>query len=436
VSEVRLSLPPEAERAVRVRIARLEAEGFAARLERHDATLWSADAAHRAVAVNRLGWLDSPATMRAQTGAFRDFAAEVRGDGYTRAVLLGMGGSSLAPEVLRRSFGVAPGFLDLEVLDNTSPAAVRAVLDGDARRTLVLVSSKSGSTVEVTSFERAVWDWVGAGRGTEAGRSVVAITDPGTALESLARTRGYRRVFTNPPDIGGRYSALSCFGLVPAALLGIDLDALLDAALEENRATGGESSAERNAALVLGAALGELARAGRDKVTLILSPPCEALGDWIEQLLAESTGKDGRGLVPVVGESPASPETYGADRVFVSVAWDGGGRASARLDALRDAGHPVIEWTRRDLAAIGAEFMRWEKATAAASAVLEVDPFDEPNVSEAKQATQGLLDRFLREGTLPRPRAVAAASDVEAAAPAAVAESLRPRVADAGDPFA
>jgi glucose-6-phosphate isomerase len=437
VSGVELTLPPDLERAVRARLARLEAEDFAARLERHDATLWSDDPAHQKVAANRLGWLDVPATLRAQTDALREFAAEVRGEGFARVVLLGMGGSSLAPEVMSRALGTAPGFLELEVLDSTSPAAVRAVLErGDLATTLFLVSSKSGTTVEVSCFERAAFSRVEPVRGAGAGRAFAAITDPGTPLEQLARERGYRRVFVNPPDIGGRYSALSWFGMVPAALIGADLDGLLEAALAEHRESGASAGAEQNAALRLGAALGELALAGRDKVTLVLAPPFEPLGSWIEQLLAESTGKQGKGLVPVVGEPLASPETYGRDRVFVAVTTSSPAALERQLAGIRQAGHPVLSWSRRGAIEIGAEFMRWEKATAVVGAVLGIDPFDEPNVAEAKQATRSVLDHLAREGDMPLVPAQVAAGDVEAAAPADLVRSIQPRISDPSEPNA
>ena len=438
MSQVELGLPTELERAVRVRLAHLEADGFAARLMRHDASLWGDDPARRAVAANRLGWLDSPATMRPQTATLRAFADEVVAEGFRAVVLLGMGGSSLAPEVLRRTFGVATGHPDLTVLDNTSPAAIQDVLDHrDPTGTLFVVSSKSGTTVEVSSFERIAHAWVTAKRGAEAGRSFAAITDPGTPLETLARERGYRRVFTNPPDIGGRYSALSCFGLVPAALIGADLDGLLDSALEEARAGEPDVPAESHPALRLGAALGEAALAGRDKVTLVFGPPFDSLGSWVEQLLAESTGKEGRGLVPVVDEPLADPDMYGDDRIFVAVTV--GPPANdlvRRLAGLREAGHPVLQWTRPHVGALGAEFLRWEIATAVAGAMLGIDPFDEPNVAEAKQATRALLERFLAEGALPRPQPLATARGIEVAAPEAIASSLRARVSDASDPLA
>jgi transaldolase/glucose-6-phosphate isomerase len=438
MSRVDLKLPAAVERAVRVRLARLDAEGFGPRLERRDATLWGDDPARQKTAANRLGWLDAPAMMRPQTATLRAFAQEIAAAGFTHAVLLGMGGSSLAPEVFRLSIGPQPGFLELDVLDNTSPAAVKGVLGRrDPRRTLFLVASKSGTTIEVSSFERVAYAWVQAARGDETGQSFVAITDPGTPLERHAHDRRYRRVFLNPPDIGGRYSALSCFGLVPAALMGADLDAILDAALVETRECGADVSAEANPALRLGVALAELARAGRDKVTLFFGPPLESLGSWVEQLLAESTGKEGRGLVPIVDEPEGPPEVYGNDRVFVSIAVEPlANDRIRRLDALHEAGHPVITWSRPSVASLGAEFVRWELATAVAGAVLGIDPFDEPNVAEAKQATQALLQGFLTDGALPRLEPLASARGIEASAPAAIAERLRPRVADPSEPRA
>src|SRR2546428_12427725 len=253
------------------RLRALDATGFASRLWSRDDTLWSSDRAHRAVARNRLGWLESPAGFRREAGALRAFADELAADGFTHAVLLGMGGSSLAPEVLRLTLGVRPGTLDLAVLDNTSPAAVREAANGrDPRRTFFVVSSKSGATIEVSAFERYFCEWARAALRERAGRSFAAITDAGTPLEALARARGYRRVYLNAPTIGGRYSALSYFGLVPAALIGADVGALLDAALGEARESGATIPATRNPAIALGAALGELALAGHDKVTLVL----------------------------------------------------------------------------------------------------------------------------------------------------------------------
>jgi hypothetical protein len=337
--------------------------------------------------------------MEREAPQLADFASEVAADGYTHAVLLGMGGSSLAPEVLRRTFGVAAGALDLSVLDSTSPAAVEAVRAAhDLGKPRVIVSSQSGRTIEVSCFERFFRAAV-EGAGGDAARSFVVITDPGSPLERGARERGCRRVFLNPADIGGRYSALSYFGLVPAALIGADVSAIVASASRLAAQCGPAVAAQDNPALALGAALGELARAGRDKLTLVLGSEIAALGSWIEQLVAESSGKDGRGIVPIVDEALADPDAYGTDRVFVAISSRPHDRGvETRLAALRDAGHPVLRWTLRDLHELGGEFLGWEIATAVACAAIDVDPFDEPNVTEAKNATRGALDRWLERG--------------------------------------
>jgi glucose-6-phosphate isomerase/transaldolase/glucose-6-phosphate isomerase len=388
------------ERAEALRRARVPA-----RLLASDDALWGDDAARRAVAKNRLGWVRSAFAMRERAGELRTFAHEVTARGIRRVLLLGMGGSSLAPEVLARVCGPQAGGLPLKVLDDTSPAAVReAVATHDPATTLVVVSSKSGGTVEVASFERVFFARARAVLGERAGAQFVAITDPGTSLEAQAREKRYARVFTNPADIGGRYSVLSCFGLVPAALLGLDPRELCDAAIAEHDAFAregapGEAGSE---ALAIGAALGELARAGRDKLTLVLAPALAPLGAWVEQLVAESTGKDGRGILPVDGERLASPEAYGNDRVFVSVSLGAPDDPTARaLAALEAAGHPVLRWQRDSVAQLGAEFLRWELVTAIAGAVIDVDPFDEPNVAEAKAATNTVLERVRTGGSTP-----------------------------------
>ncbi len=397
---------------VRGRLEALRSARFPARLLAHDDALWGDDPAHRRVAANRLGWLESPAAMRARAAELEAFAAGVSAEGFTRAVLLGMGGSSLAPEVLRHTFGVRSGRLDLTVLDNTSPAAVRAVADThDPATTLFVVASKSGGTIEVASFEKFFWPRAVAVRGDRAGRGFVAITDPGTSLGRLAASRGYRRTFENPPDIGGRYSALSYFGLLPAALIGADVAAMLDAALAERAALAGDGGD----AVALGAALGELARHGRDKVTLVFAPAFASVGAWVEQLIAESTGKSGRGLVPIAEEPLAEPAEYGNDRVFVAVGASGlPADVERRLEALAGAGHPVLSWDSPRLEDLGGDFLRWEVATAAAAVAIAVDPFDEPNVAEAKAATQAMLERYLAEGRLPA-RASAASDGALAA---------------------
>ena len=437
MSQPGVALPPAFERALRIRLAQLDAAGFSARLARRDAALWGPDPARQQRVAQRLGWLDIAEQMRPQTVALRAFAAEVAGEGFSRVILLGMGGSSLAPEVMARTLGSAAGAPQLEVLDNTSPAAVRTALTRcDPRRTFILVSSKSGTTLEVLSFERRAWEWLTAAR-PDAGRCVAAVTDPGTPLVELAQSRGYRRVFLNPPDIGGRFSALSLFGLVPAALMGIDLDRFLDEAIAEARQAPPGAAAQEHPGVLLGAALGELARGGRDKLTLVLLPPFESLGSWIEQLVAESTGKEGRGIVPIDEEALGEPEDYGDDRAFAAISVGPLSEPTAgRLERLRAAGHPVITWTRPSPLSLGAEFMRWQIATATMGALLEVDPFDEPNVSEAKQATQTLLSIPLPEVGRSRISPRARRGEIAAALPMPIAKTLESHVVDDGDPIA
>lgn len=428
----------EVARAIEARLEKLEADHFAAKLAKRDPGLWGSSNGRKQVAQHRLGWLTAPALLRPEVAALRGFASMARNSGFTHALLLGMGGSSLAPETMARSIEPRQGAMPVAVLDNTSPQAVEAAFAAhDPATTLVVVSSKSGTTVEVSCFERAAHEWVRAVAGDRAGLSFLAITDPGTPLEQLAKSRGYRRVFTNPEDIGGRYSALSFFGMVPAALMGLELDLLLDGAIEELGRLGPKTEAASSPGLWLGAALGELALAGRDKLTLILPTPLEALGGWIEQLVAESTGKEGRGLIPVDGEPLGPVESYGADRVFV-VTTIGAPSAelAASLSRLESAGHPVLQWSLPSTLDLGAEFVRWEIATAVVGAVLDVNPFDEPNVAEAKQATRELLDAQGKNGALPLPEPAASRAGVAAAAPPATARALKLTVTDAGDPLA
>ena len=379
---------------------------FAERLLARDDSLWGDDAARRGVARNRLGWVDSPARMRRQATDLPTFALDAGQRGIQRAVLLGMGGSSLGPEVLARVCGTREKGIPVTVLDDTSPEGVRAALAAyDPGTTLVLVASKSGGTVEVSSFERAFFARAHDRAGEKSGTGFVAITDDRTPLQAMAAEKHYARTFTNAPDIGGRYSVLSYFGLVPSTLLGIPMAELLDPAHAEREAFPNEGGV----ALAVGAALGELALAGRDKLTLVLPPALASLGAWIEQLVAESTGKEGRGILPVDGERLGAPESYGGDRVFVSVSLgDPESATTSALDALAAAGHPVIRWQRRSIAQLGAEFMRWELITAVAGAVIGVDPFDEPNVAEAKAATKAVLEQVRASGSFPAtaPRAV------------------------------
>ena len=409
---------------------------FASRLWAKDDTIWSTEAVHQAVARNRLGWLDAVARMKPRLSELIQAASDITCDGFTHAVLLGMGGSSLAPEVLRLTFGARTGYLDLSVLDNTSPAAVQHVMDTHhPERTFFLVSSKSGGgTIEVASFEKAFFAWVSAARGKDAGRSFAAITDPGTVLETLAKDRGYRKIFHAPPDVGGRYSALTEFGLVPAALMGVDVGAMLAAAEAESVASGANVAGLANPGVGLGAWLGALAVDGRDKMTLVLGDEIAALGSWVEQLVAESTGKEGKGIVPIAGEALGPPDVYRGDRLFVAASSRPLSRdVEAKLEALAAAGHPVIRWTLPTLAAVGGDFLRWEIATATAGAALGVDPFDEPNVTEAKQATQAVLARYLETGSFAPRKPVASGGGIDVECPPAIENSLRDATNGRGD---
>jgi glucose-6-phosphate isomerase len=393
--------------AVEERLRALERQRVPARLWERDPSLWTADPARQKAIKNRLGWLTVTEAMAAQSRNLADFLRGPRRAGLSHALLLGMGGSSLCPEVLRLTFGVAPGALDLRVLDTTDPAAIREVAEAAGPiRTLHVVSSKSGTTGETLALFRFFEDRVRAVKGTAAGEHFVAITDPGTPLERLAGERGFRRVFLNPPDIGGRYSALSLFGLVPAALLGIDVGELIRRADRLLRASASGVPVEKNPGIRLGVILGELAATGRDKVTFAADAPLSSFGTWAEQLLAESTGKEGKGLVPVEGEPLGDPEVYGEDRLFVHLSLAGREDPSARnrLEALERGGHPVIRIRLTDPLDLGAEFFRWELATAVAGMLLGVNPFDEPNVQESKDNTDRLLQEVRRAGRLPQER--------------------------------
>lgn len=375
---------------------------FGARLWEKDHTLWKPSPAEIS---NRLGWLDSPRTMPAKAGRIRQTVNAVRADGFTHALLLGMGGSSLAPEVFRRTFGVADGFLDVAVLDSTDPAAVLAFAEAlDPARTLFIVSTKSGGTLETFSFMKYFFHRTAEKLGEkEAGRHFLAITDPGSALADLAEAHRFREVFLNDPDIGGRYSALSCFGLVPAALMGVDIDLLLAraaAAAAEERSAG-RPEGDLPDGLCLGAVMGSLARAGRDKLTLVFSPSLAAFGDWLEQLIAESTGKEGRGIVPVAGEPLGGPDVYGDDRVFILLHLEGEDGQAERIGRLEQAGQPVFRIGLRDRYDLGRQIFLWETATAAAGHLLEINPFDQPDVEAAKALARGIIVRYGEQGSLP-----------------------------------
>ena len=377
-----------------------------------DHTVWKPDPEE---ITNRLGWLTVTDITCEQLPSLAAFAEEVRDAGFKHVVLLGMGGSSLGPEVLRQTFGSIAGYPELTVLDSTVPAQVQAATDAiDPTRTLFLVSSKSGDSIEPNSFyahfRSLVEQAVGVAR---AGQSFVAITDPGTSLERLARENGFRRVFLNPPDIGGRYSVLSYFGLVPAALMGIDITALLDRADCMREGCASFVPAHDNPGAWLGAIMGNLALRGRDKLTLATSPSIIGFGLWVEQLFAESTGKEGKGIVPVASEPLVDPVHYGEDRLFVymRLAGDDNAVTDASIDGIEASGQPVVRIDLRDRYELGAEFFRWEFATAVVGAILDVNPFDQPNVQQAKDLTARLLQDYQTSGV--RPAAEAAGSPRE-----------------------
>jgi len=395
----------ELEAAVQERLVALAAADFSERLWAADPTLWKADDdAHQKIVANALGWLSVFEGVRDEVQGLTEFVHELRAEGYRSAVLLGMGGSSLAPEVMRAILGTRPGYLDLHVLDSTDPAAVAAVAAAvDLESTLFVVASKSGGTTETACFHAYFYERLRELDGEQAGHHFVAITDEGTSLEQQALDQGFRAVFVNPGDIGGRYSALSFFGMVPAALIGVDLERLLDGVCAMAVACGPDVPAEQNPALRLGAAMGELALRGRDKLTLVFEPPLAPLGAWVEQLVAESTGKEGTGILPVDLEELGPAGAYGDDRVFAAVRLAGAADAgvAGALEALRDAGHPVLEHEIADVRDLGGEFLRWEIAVAAAGHVLGIDAFDQPNVQESKDITKGLLGEYAATGELP-----------------------------------
>jgi glucose-6-phosphate isomerase len=344
---------------------------------------------------NRLGWLDSPVEMPVVVPEIEQLVAAVRADGYTHALLLGMGGSSLAPEVLRLTFGVTPGFLDLAVLDSTDPAMVlQASRRLDPRRTLYIPATKSGGTVETLSFLKFFYGQAAAVLGAaEAGRHFVSITDPGSGLATLSAELGFRHTFLNNPDIGGRYSALSCFGMVPAALIGADITRLLQRAAEEAKDPGPATS--------LGALLAAGALHHRDKLTLLVTPELASFGAWVEQLIAESTGKDGKGILPVDREPELPPDAYGHDRIFYGVRLHEAGQTPAAPAALLAGEHPAGEQVLDDLYDLGALFLRWELATAIAGHSMSINPFDQPDVEAAKVLAREMVARYQESGELP-----------------------------------
>jgi glucose-6-phosphate isomerase len=388
-------------------IARATAIGerAARALSRPDPSAWTTDPAAQKEIADRLGWITSPLLMAESIGRLKAFAEGIKRDGFTDVVLLGMGGSSLAPEVLRAVVGVTPGWPRLHMLDSTDPAAVRATAT-PADRTLYLVASKSGTTIEPNSLASHFRERLKASGIARWADHFVAITDDGTALDREARADRFRDLFINPSDIGGRYSALSFFGMVPAALMGQDIGEIIGWGLAMLAAAEPDGAAAlTNPAVALGLAMGAAATSGRDKMTLICPPALDAFGLWVEQLIAESTGKHGKGIVPIAGEPIGDPAVYGDDRLFVRMRLDGGAGHDARDAAVRAvaARTPTVDIDLAGPHALGAEFVRWEIATAVAGAILAINPFDQPNVQQAKDATNALLKEYRSSGRLPNP---------------------------------
>ena len=399
--------------AIDTQVAKLQKDDAPRRLWAKDSTLWTPDPAKRQEIHDRLGWLDVSDKMLEKG---HDLGALARsGREYTDVVLLGMGGSSLCPDVLRHTFGAVNGHPKLHVLDTTDPSTILGVRSKiKVPSTLFIVASKSGETTETLSHFAYFWEQSG-----RKGRQFAAITDPGTSLEKLAKEHRFRWIFSNPPDIGGRYSALSYFGLVPGALMGVDDLKLLDRAIEMEHSCADSVPVESNPGAWLGAVMGRLATQGRNKLTLIMSPKVATFGYWVEQLIAESTGKEGKGIVPIEGEPLGKPAVYGDDRLFVYIRMDADAPNRA-VQALERAGHPVVTLTMRDKLDLGGEFFRWEVAVAIAGSVLGIDAFDQPNVQESKDNTKKVLATFKAKGKLP------AAESMEAAkAKAAVAALLK-----------
>ena len=391
---------------VEAAITGLQPREIVGRIWRKDHTIWHKDPVEIA---DRLGWLTVVDLISEQVPTLQAFGDEVRDAGYRHVVLLGMGGSSLGPEVLKQTFGSAPGYPELIVPDSTVPAWIQAVTEAiDPARTLFLVSSKSGGTIETLSAYKHFRSIVKEAVGWEmAGSNFVAITDPGTSLERLAREQRFRRLFLNPSDIGGRYSVLSYFGLVPAALIGLDIVALLDSADCMRQACASCVPAHDNPGAWLGTVMGTLALQGLDKLTLVASPAVASFGLWAEQLIAESTGKDGKGIVPVAGEPLMAPSFYGDDRLFVYLRVDGDDNADidAAMESIESSDQPVVRLALRDQYDVGAEFFRWEFATTVAGALLGIHPFDQPNVQEAKDKTATVLREYQMSGHLPQAEA-------------------------------
>ncbi len=382
-------------------IARLQSSNVIDRLWKKDHTIWRSEDVHRKSILNRLGWLHSVDLMRQNIDVLHHFAEEIREAGFTHVVVLGMGGSSLCPDVCRSTFGSAKGFPQLLVLDSTNPASLQRIENSiSLRTTLFIVASKSGGTTETNMFYKYFYGRVAELKEGNAGSNFVAITDANTQMEKIALENKFRKIFLNPEDIGGRYSALSYFGVVPMALIGLDVSKILENASSMARSCS-STIIKDNPAAVLGATMGEAFKAGKDKLTFIASKQIETFNYWTEQLIAESTGKEGKGIVPIEGEQV--PKEISSDRLFVFLSLKSDKASFHTLqEKLSTAGHPFVEIELNDMHELGGEFFRWEFATAVAAVVMQINPFDEPNVKESKDNTVRVIEEFKKSGVLPK----------------------------------
>ncbi len=416
------------DKGVQAKLRELRQTGFVRKLWAKDPTLWHRDPAHQKIIRNALGWLHVTEQQVHHLPRIKGVAESIRAAGFKHALLLGMGGSSLCPEVFRMTFGVVPGFPELHVLDSTVPAQVRSFEKRvDLAKTLCIVASKSGTTTEPLVFHRYFFERMRQARGEKAGENFIAITDPGSKLEKLAQESQFRDILPGVPDIGGRYSALSNFGIVPAAIMGVNVEHLLYRAERMRHSCDSSVPPEDNPGVVLGVVMGELAKQGRDKITFVTSPAIRDLGAWMEQLIAESTGKEGKGIVPIDDEPLGPPEVYGKDRLFAYIRYSGGADAAqdAKVAALEKAGHPVVRIELADLLNLGEEFFLWEMATAVAGSLLGINAFDQPNVQESKDYTKNFLDEYKKTGRLPEEEPLLAADGFKVYGDAANRQALK-----------
>jgi len=381
----------------------MSAERYMARIWDKDASLWTSEPSQQEKIANRLGWLRLPERCLPRVGELAQFADRICQEGFEHVVLLGMGGSCLGAWALACIVEVRAGYLSLEVLDSTVPAEVLRVTESiNPELTLFVVASKSGTTTEVLSFFEYFYGQIRQIKGERAGENFVVITDSGSALAEIADRRGLRATFENWPDVGGRFSVLSYFGMLPAALAGLPIAQILEGGQVMAAACGPSVPPEQNPGLRLGALLGACYRLGRDKITLLTPAELKGFADWVEQLLAESIGKQGKGLIPVVREPVGEPEVYGDDRLFVHIYLPGDEQFGALISELTAAGHPVINIELSEVNSIGQEMYRWELATAAVGALMGINPFDEPNVQESKDRTRQVLAEYAQAGQLPQ----------------------------------